>query len=129
MNNNNVDYHQMERKQAGEGNIIFVHTSLYVMVLQVGKICVLDLPQKRRSRERQVQGRRHKNFQRGQRKKYQKIAKNTENSTIKPLPDGGGGKGQQKKDRKWQKRPKNYKKRPKNSTLKLLATTSFLYHI
>jgi len=24
-------------------NIIFVHTSLYVMVLQVGKICVLDL--------------------------------------------------------------------------------------
>jgi len=25
-------------------NIIFVHTLLYVMVLQVGKICVLDLP-------------------------------------------------------------------------------------
>jgi len=25
-------------------NIIFVHTSLYVMVMQVGKICVLDLP-------------------------------------------------------------------------------------
>jgi len=24
--------------------IIFVHTSLYVMVLQVGKICALDLP-------------------------------------------------------------------------------------
>jgi len=24
--------------------IIFAHTSLYVMVLQVGKICVLDLP-------------------------------------------------------------------------------------
>jgi len=24
--------------------IIFVHTLLYVMVLQVGKICVLDLP-------------------------------------------------------------------------------------
>jgi len=24
--------------------IIFVHTSLYLMVLQVGKICVLDLP-------------------------------------------------------------------------------------
>jgi len=24
--------------------IIFVHTSLYVMVLQVGKICVLDSP-------------------------------------------------------------------------------------
>jgi len=25
--------------------IIFVHMSLYVMVLQVGKICILDLPQ------------------------------------------------------------------------------------
>jgi len=58
----------MERKQAGEAkkklvkskihrlsftsvfpfhlmiiNIIFVHTSLYVMFLQVGEICVLDL--------------------------------------------------------------------------------------
>jgi len=62
MNKNNVDYHQMERKQLGKGKrrildftslfpfhlmiiyIIFVHTSVYVMVLQVGKICVLDLP-------------------------------------------------------------------------------------
>jgi len=26
--------------------IIFVHTSLYVMVLQVGKLCVLNLPEK-----------------------------------------------------------------------------------
>jgi len=24
--------------------VIFVHTLLYVMILQVGKICVLDLP-------------------------------------------------------------------------------------
>jgi len=49
MNKNNVDYHQMERKQAGELvklvslfpfhlMIINVHTLLYVMVLQVGKI-------------------------------------------------------------------------------------------
>jgi len=30
-------------------NIIFVHTSLYVMVLQVGKICVLDLSGKVRA--------------------------------------------------------------------------------
>jgi len=69
MNKNNVNYHQMERKLAGEAKqrildfaslflaftslfpfhlmiiyIIFVHTPLYVMVLQVGKICVLNLP-------------------------------------------------------------------------------------
>jgi len=54
----------MERKQTGEGKrrildftslfpfhlmiiyIVFVHTSLYVMVSQVGKICVIDLPVK-----------------------------------------------------------------------------------
>jgi len=69
MKKNNVDYHQMERTRLVKAkiklvkskirrlaftslypfhlmiiNIIFVHTSLYVIILQVGKICVLDLP-------------------------------------------------------------------------------------
>jgi len=34
-------------------NIIFVHTLLYVMVLQVGKICVLYLPQKHNAKSTQ----------------------------------------------------------------------------
>jgi len=69
MNKNNVDYHQMDRTRLVKANnklvktkirrlaftslspfhlmiinITFVNTSLYVMVQQVGKICVLDLP-------------------------------------------------------------------------------------
>jgi len=61
------------------------------------------------------QGRRRKNFQGGgQRKKDRKIAKGTENSANKPLPEGRG--------EATEKRPKNSKKTPKNSTIKPLST-------
>jgi len=57
------------------------------------------------------QGRRKKNFQRGQRKK--KDRKLAINSTIQPLPG---------RQRATKKRPKNSKKKLKNSTFKPLST-------
>jgi len=56
-----------------------------------------------------VQGRRQKNLQGGQRKKDRKIAKKTENSNIKPIPEEGG---------------RQRKKIPKNRTFKPLFTIS-----
>jgi len=58
-----------------------------------------------------MQGHRHKNFQGGGHWiKDQKIAKKTENSTIKPFPEEGA-RGNRKKTENGKKRPKNSKKK------------------
>jgi len=45
------------------------------------------------------QGRRQKNFRGRQQKKDRKISKTTENSTIKPLPEGRGGATEKKTEK------------------------------